>query len=80
MNISAKKSALFDLQIESEPIRVKKEVQHFELSCKSILNYCDTPRMPETYTINPYRGCEFGYSYCCARYTHEFMGLPLGKV
>jgi DNA repair photolyase len=25
------------------------------------------------YSINPYRGCEFGCKYCYARYTHEFM-------
>src|SRR5262245_17923630 len=27
------------------------------------------------WTINPYRGCEFGCKYCYARYTHEFMEL-----
>jgi DNA repair photolyase len=31
--------------------------------------------MPFTWTINPYRGCEFGCRYCYARYTHEFMGM-----
>lgn len=25
------------------------------------------------WTINPYRGCEFGCQYCYARYTHEFL-------
>ena len=34
--------------------------------------------MPFTWTINPYRGCEFGCKYCYARYTHEFMGLEDG--
>ena len=27
------------------------------------------------WTINPYRGCEFGCVYCYARYTHEFLEL-----
>src|SRR5262245_17336765 len=31
--------------------------------------------MPFQWTINPYRGCEFGCKYCYARYTHEFMEL-----
>jgi DNA repair photolyase len=31
--------------------------------------------MPFQWTINPYRGCEFGCVYCYARYTHEFMEL-----
>lgn len=68
--------ALFELG--SAPLvrlREKNEVQHFELVCKSILNYCDTYRMRDTFTINPYRGCEFGCTYCYARYTHEFMEL-----
>lgn len=31
--------------------------------------------MPFQWTVNPYRGCEFGCKYCYARYTHEFMEL-----
>lgn len=31
--------------------------------------------MPFEWTINPYRGCEFGCHYCYARYTHEYMEL-----
>jgi DNA repair photolyase len=31
--------------------------------------------LPFRWTINPYRGCEFGCKYCYARYTHEFMEL-----
>jgi DNA repair photolyase len=34
--------------------------------------------MPFTWTINPYRGCEFACKYCYARYTHEFMELRDG--
>ena len=30
---------------------------------------------PFRWTINPYRGCEFGCKYCYARYTHEFMEM-----
>ena len=32
------------------------------------------------WTINPYRGCEFGCKYCYARYTHEFMGMDDGRL
>lgn len=31
--------------------------------------------MPFEWSLNPYRGCEFGCRYCYARYTHEFMEL-----
>ncbi len=33
------------------------------------------PGMPFGWSLNPYRGCEFGCRYCYARYTHEFMEL-----
>ncbi|HSC45865.1 MAG TPA: radical SAM protein [Candidatus Acidoferrum sp.] len=42
---------------------------------KSILNRCESNRVPFDWTINPYRGCEFACKYCYARYTHEFMEM-----
>jgi DNA repair photolyase len=57
------------------PLARGKGVAYFDLPCRSILNRCDSPRMPFEWTVNPYRGCEFGCTYCYARYTHEFMGL-----
>jgi DNA repair photolyase len=53
----------------------KREVEYFSIEARSILNRCSSDRMPFTWTINPYRGCEFGCRYCYARYTHEYMGL-----
>lgn len=32
-------------------------------------------RLPFSYAINPYRGCEFACRYCYARYAHEFLEL-----
>jgi DNA repair photolyase len=29
--------------------------------------------VPFRWTVNPYRGCEFGCRYCYARYTHEYL-------
>ena len=44
------------------------------LEVRSILNKTVSKRMRWlAYSINPYRGCEFGCKYCYARYTHEFM-------
>lgn len=46
------------------------------LEVRSILNKSVSKRrLWMTYSINPYRGCEFGCKYCYARYTHEFMEL-----
>ena len=49
--------------------------EYFFLAVKSILNPCDSQRVPFDWTINPYRGCEFGCKYCYARYTHEYMEI-----
>jgi DNA repair photolyase len=53
--------------------------QYFSLPVKSILNRCDSARVPFDWTINPYRGCEFGCKYCYARYTHEYMEIDGGE-
>src|ERR1022692_858015 len=53
-------------------------VKYFEIGARSILNRTK-PNMPFQWTINPYRGCEFGCHYCYARYTHEFMGMEDGR-
>src|SRR5580693_7849607 len=49
--------------------------EYFVLPVKSILNRCDSNRVPFEWTINPYRGCEFACKYCYARYTHEYMEI-----
>ena len=54
------------------------DVEYLALPVRSLLNRCTSPRMPFTWTINPYRGCEFACKYCYARYTHEFMELRDG--
>jgi DNA repair photolyase len=53
----------------------KRGTEYFLLPVKSILNHCESKRVPFSWTVNPYRGCEFGCQYCYARYTHEFMEL-----
>jgi DNA repair photolyase len=67
------------LASEGESIREGHNVEYFTLVTKSLLNRCVSKRaMPFTWTINPYRGCEFGCRYCYARYTHEFMEMRDG--
>jgi len=45
---------------------------------RSILSRNDSPDVPFTFSINPYRGCEHGCIYCYARPTHEYLGLSPG--
>jgi DNA repair photolyase len=59
---------------QSPLLEAKRAVQYFEIPARSILNRTK-PAMPFRWTINPYRGCEFGCKYCYARYTHEFMEM-----
>jgi DNA repair photolyase len=67
------------LAAEGEALREGHNVEYFTLPAKSLLNRCVSNRsMPFTWTINPYRGCEFGCRYCYARYTHEFMEMRDG--
>ncbi len=60
---------------EADTLLEKRQAEYLSIEVRSVLNRCSSPRMPFTWTINPYRGCEFGCRYCYARYTHEFMGL-----
>jgi len=67
------------LASEGESLRDGHDVEYFTLPSKSLLNRCVSRRaMPFTWTINPYRGCEFACKYCYARYTHEFMEMRDG--
>ena len=63
------------LAAEGEHIRDGHNIEYFTINTRSILNRCNVPHMPFSWTINPYRGCEFACKYCYARYTHEFMEL-----
>lgn len=54
----------------------KRRAGYRLLPSQRMLNRCDAGSlMPFQWTINPYRGCEFGCGYCYARYTHEFLEL-----
>ena len=45
---------------------------------RTILAKNDSPDVPFDVSVNPYRGCEHGCSYCFARATHPFLNLSAG--
>lgn len=53
----------------------RNAVEYVEMTVRSILTWVEGRHMTDTFSLNPYRGCEFGCSYCYARYTHEFLDL-----
>ena len=74
----AEKTALVGIArmaAQSPLVRERAEVEYYHLAARSTLNRESSGRMPFAWTINPYRGCEFGCHYCYARYTHEFMEM-----
>jgi DNA repair photolyase len=52
--------------------------EYFRDRSKTIVSTNDSPDIPFTHSLNPYRGCEHGCIYCYARPTHEFLGLSAG--
>jgi DNA repair photolyase len=60
---------------DAPELQRKHFATYSQLPSYKLLNRCDSERVPFDWTINPYRGCEFGCVYCYARYTHEFMEL-----
>jgi len=61
---------------EAPVLLEKRRTEYRVLPADRLLNRCQAGSlMPFEWTINPYRGCEFGCRYCYARYTHGFMEL-----
>ncbi|MEX2517309.1 MAG: PA0069 family radical SAM protein [Gammaproteobacteria bacterium] len=56
------------------PLRTTVTVEH----SKSIISRNQSPDIPFTQSINPYRGCEHGCIYCYARPAHAYMDLSPG--
>lgn len=52
--------------------------EYFADDSRSIVSENDSPDIPFRYSLNPYRGCAHGCSYCYARPTHEYLGMSAG--
>jgi len=73
---SEKRSAFDDGWESLGPEPVQTHVT--EETPRSIITTNRSPDISFDQSINPYRGCEHGCSYCFARPTHAFMGLSPG--
>ncbi|HBB89232.1 MAG TPA: radical SAM protein [Blastocatellia bacterium] len=60
-----------------EPPEAKLEVFE-ETETRKIITHNDSPDVGFDYTINCYRGCIHGCTYCFSRPTHEYLGYGAG--
>ena len=56
----------------------KRTTEYFDDESQSVISENDSPDLPFRYSLNPYRGCAHGCSYCYARPTHEYLGFSAG--
>jgi DNA repair photolyase len=60
-----------------EPPEAKLEVFE-ETETRKIITHNDSPDVGFDYTVNCYRGCIHGCTYCFSRPTHEYLGYGAG--
>lgn len=60
-----------------EPLPIFETIEHLERA-KSIITANDSPDLGFDRSINAYRGCEHGCSYCFARPSHAYLGHSAG--
>ena len=53
-------------------------IEVYEETSGSILSKNESPDLPFTWSVNPYRGCQHACSYCYARTYHEYLGPGAG--
>jgi DNA repair photolyase len=58
--------------------RPHPRTQFFTDASESLLTKNDSPDIPFSIGLNPYRGCEHGCAYCFARPYHEYLGWSSG--
>jgi DNA repair photolyase len=55
-------------------VDLRRRVEFRPLESSELVNRLTDPRLPFGWTVNPFRGCEFGCRYCYARPTHGYLG------
>jgi DNA repair photolyase len=64
----------WDIEEELPPLRTQVAVER----SRSVLVRNTSPDIPFDRSVNPYRGCEHGCTYCYARPSHARLGLSPG--
>lgn len=64
-------------ELEEEEAPALKTRLHLD-PARSIISRNESPDLPFSQTVNPYRGCEHGCIYCYARPSHAYLNLSPG--
>ncbi|HZW08103.1 MAG TPA: PA0069 family radical SAM protein [Phycisphaerales bacterium] len=67
-----------DDELRDHPSGVQVRTHVFRDDSRSVLTSNDSPDIPFTWSLNPYRGCEHGCIYCYARPGHEYLEMSCG--
>ncbi|MCA9004927.1 MAG: radical SAM protein, partial [Planctomycetaceae bacterium] len=69
---------LEQLEWDDEYLSRPRRIEYLDDHSKSIVTENDSPDLNFRYSVNPYRGCAHGCSYCYARPFHEYLGYNAG--
>ncbi len=65
-------------QVEWVGVPPQARIEVYHDHTREILSRNDSPDIPFTYSVNPYRGCLHGCAYCYARSSHEYLSFGAG--
>lgn len=68
-------AAAVEWDVELPP---KVRLQVFDDGSRTIVSKNDSPDLPFSFSVNPYRGCFHGCAYCYARPTHHYLDFGAG--
>jgi len=66
------------VELDEEARAEAGPTRYFRDASRSVLAENDSPDVPFRYSLNPYRGCMHGCTYCYARPSHEYLGFSAG--
>lgn len=78
---TANRFAELDVELDIEEVTdddLRVKTRYLQDTSRSAVATNNSPDIGFDVSVNPYRGCEHGCSYCYARPTHEYLGFSAG--